>query len=369
MNNISLKDIADKYNLSAILFTNIYTIYYLFDIRINDEITYTEMPLYAIYSTYDDKYTIYVSSLEYGYIKSLFPDNDNIISFKRNNIFGALEEISLQLSGKVGYESMSINSYYKDIVDDKLQNCSLYPVDDILNRLRIVKKDNELNYIQSSYSIAERALYDTINNIKVGEDTERDIANKLNYNMLLRGSEKHAFPTIVSYRENSATPHHMPTNRTIDGDGALCIDFGATYNGYRSDITRTFYLAKKEKDVSASFMKIYRIVHEAQMLGIKMFRQGMTFSALDNIVREYINKAGYGDYYIHGLGHGIGLETHELPFIVNNEIKLIENIPFTIEPGIYIDGKFGVRIEDGVYYNKSLIVMSKFQKMNPILIY
>lgn len=176
--------------------------------------------------------------------------------------------------------------------------------------------------------------------VGISEIELRDLIEK---KMMELGAEKTSFPTIVAFGSNAAEPHHEPSDRKLNNGEFVLIDMGVVVGGMCSDFTRTFAfgcVAKEDK-------KIYNIVRRAQALGIKMCRPNMQASALDKIVRDAIIKSGYGEYFIHSTGHGVGAEIHECPFIKKDSGDfLLKDMVVTIEPGIYIEGKVGVRIED-----------------------
>lgn len=163
------------------------------------------------------------------------------------------------------------------------------------------------------------------------------------------GSEGVSFDTIVASGHRSALPHGAPTDKKIEVGDFVTFDFGALYNGYHSDTTRTVVMGM----ANSWHREIYTVVQEAQYRGIKAARPGITGKELDGMIREYIESRGYGKYFTHGLGHGVGLEIHELPNINSRgDIVLQEGMVFTVEPGVYIQGKGGVRIEDTVVLTK-----------------
>ncbi len=212
------------------------------------------------------------------------------------------------------------------------------------DNIRMIKDKKELGFLLDAARIADNAFTRILNDIRPG-CTERSLAGKLEYYMRAEGSEKISFDTIVASGERSALPHGMPTDRVIENGDFITFDFGAVCHGYHSDITRTVVLG-----VANSWHKeMYTVVEEAQRLGMKSARTGMKGKDLDAIVRDYISRRGYGKYFVHGLGHGVGLEIHEMPTISRHgETELLAGMVFTIEPGIYIPGKGGVRIEDTV---------------------
>lgn len=210
--------------------------------------------------------------------------------------------------------------------------------------LRLVKDESELENLWEAFKISDRAFEKTLTELEVGM-TEKEIAARLEYYMSSYGSEGVSFPTIVASGARSALPHGAPTDKIISVGDFVTFDFGTTYKGYHSDTTRTVVMGMG----NSWHKEIYNTVAEAQYRGIRSAKPGMTGKELDEIVRSYIESCGYGEYFNHGLGHGVGLEIHELPNINRGgDIVLQPGMVFSIEPGIYIPGKGGVRIEDTV---------------------
>lgn len=210
--------------------------------------------------------------------------------------------------------------------------------------IRMVKDKRELELLLKAAQIADEAFMQLLPEIKPGM-SERELAARLEYYMRCLGSEKTSFDTIVASGERGALPHGMASDKLVQVGEFITFDFGAVYKGYHSDITRTVLLGM----ALPWHKEIYTVVEEAQLKGLKAARSGMTGQELDAIVRKSIEDCGYGQYFVHGLGHGVGLEIHELPNVnKRGNITLETGMIFTIEPGIYIPGKGGVRIEDTV---------------------
>ena len=169
--------------------------------------------------------------------------------------------------------------------------------------------------------------------------------------MKINGAEDKSFDTIVASGYRSAWPHGVASNKKIERNEFIKLDFGCYYNGYVSDITRTVFYGDK---ITEKHIEIYEIVREAQILGLNSVRAGVTGKDVDTVVREFIKSKGYGECFGHGLGHGIGVEIHEMPTLSQaGIITLEENMLVTVEPGIYIEGFGGVRIEDDVVVKKN----------------
>lgn len=213
-----------------------------------------------------------------------------------------------------------------------------------LTALRIVKEREELELLKKAVAISDQAFEAIIPELSVGM-TELEAAALLEYKMREFGSEGVAFPTIVASGWRSALPHGIASEKPFALGDFVTFDFGAVFKGYHSDITRTIVIGKAE----LWHKEIYGVVQEAQLLGCRTAKADITGAELDAVVREYIASKGYGEYFGHGLGHGVGLEIHELPVASKKGLELLQpNMTLTIEPGIYIPGRGGVRIEDTV---------------------
>lgn len=220
--------------------------------------------------------------------------------------------------------------------------CVLVPASELLTALRIVKSEEEISCLISAQRIAERALAELLNDIRPGV-TERELAARLTYLMLLYGAEDTSFDPIVVSGENSSKPHGMPSDRRLcDGD-FVTMDFGALYNGYCSDMTRTVAVGHATEEMQ----RVYDTVLRAQLAGIAAARAGVSACSVDMAARDVITAEGYGEYFGHSFGHGVGIEIHEAPNVSpRNESPLPAGAVVSAEPGIYLPGRFGVRIED-----------------------
>lgn len=213
-----------------------------------------------------------------------------------------------------------------------------------INKLRMIKDEEEMEYIRKAQEIAESAFDDILDFIKEGV-TEREIALELDRLMLEKGAEGISFDTIALAGENTSMPHGVPSDKKVKKGEFVLMDFGAVYNGYHSDMTRTVCVGTPDEEME----RIYNIVLTAQEKAIAAAKAGISGKELDGIARRHICDAGYGEYFGHSLGHGVGLEIHEQPNAAPSYEKNLEKgAVITIEPGIYIAGKFGVRIEDFV---------------------
>lgn len=209
--------------------------------------------------------------------------------------------------------------------------------------LRTVKDQGEIEMLREACAIGDRALAETLDGIAVGQ-TEREVARRLEGAMVDLGADGVAFETIVASGPNSAIPHHRPTHREIARGDLLKIDFGALYGGYHADCTRTVVVGRAAQDWQR---EIYDVVRAAQRAGRHALTAGADVRDVDAAARRVVADAGYGEQFPHGLGHGVGLEIHEAPMMGYRATgRLAPRTPVTVEPGIYLPGRGGVRIED-----------------------
>lgn len=233
---------------------------------------------------------------------------------------------------------------YADVMklQEKCADIEWIPAGDMLDRLRIVKTKEELSRIEKAEAIGDLAFERILNDLRPGV-TELQIAAKLEYYMKEAGAAGTSFDTIVASGLHSAMPHAIPSEKKIEKGDFVTMDFGCIYDGYCSDMTRTVVVGK----AGAKQKEIYDTVLQAQLAALEVIRAGMTGSQVDAAARGIIEKAGYGAYFGHGLGHSVGLLIHEEPRLSPRcHETLFENMTETVEPGIYIPGVGGVRIED-----------------------
>ena len=228
-----------------------------------------------------------------------------------------------------------------------------------IDKIRSIKTEEEIECIIKAQRIAEEAFEKTLTEIKVGM-TEKQVRDILENNMKAYGSEGLSFDTIVLFGANSAMPHGEPSDTVIEEGNFLLFDFGAMYNGYHSDMTRTVAIGY----ATDRMKEIYNIVLDAQNTSLKNARIGMTGVEIDKIARDIIENAGYGDKFGHSLGHSVGLEIHEAPNCSPKcETKMEKGVVMTFEPGIYLSGEFGVRIEDmAVFGEEGVKNLTKTEK-------
>ncbi len=215
----------------------------------------------------------------------------------------------------------------------------------VLSGLRLNKDKAEVDAMRRAVKIAQDALEASIPQIKIGM-TEHDLASELVVQLFKHGCDAELpFAPIVSSGPNSANPHASPSDRKLQEGDLLVVDWGAAHNGYISDLTRTFAVGK----VSEEFVRIHKVVQEANAAGRAASKPGVPCANVDIAARKVIEKAGYGKYFNHRTGHGIGMEAHEDPYMRGDNMQLLEvGMTYTVEPGIYLPGRNGVRIEDNM---------------------
>ncbi len=219
----------------------------------------------------------------------------------------------------------------------------LLPLTGAVEGLRVVKDDRELALLREACAIGDRALSETLHRVAPGL-TEREVARLLEAAMVDLGADGLAFDTIVASGPNSAVPHHQPSDREIARGDLLTIDFGALYRGYHADCTRTVMVGREPEDWQR---EIYHVVRRAQRAGRHALEVGADLAAVDAAARDVVKAAGHGEHFPHGLGHGVGLEIHEAPMLAaTSNGRLLARTPVTVEPGVYLPGRGGVRIED-----------------------
>ncbi|EIE40918.1 M24 family metallopeptidase [Mycoplasmopsis canis] len=230
--------------------------------------------------------------------------------------------------------------------------------------LRIIKSKEELKIMQKVVDISMTALEEFKKWVKPGI-SEKDAAAMLNFLLKKHGGDKEGFDEIIATASSSAEPHHHPTDKLLEDNQLLKVDFGARYKGYTADITRTFILGDEAK-ANPEAKKILEIVKEAAAEGRKAVKPGIKASEIDKICRDYIAAKGYAQYFTHSTGHGLGIDVHEMPSVSSrSEIILEPGMIITVEPGIYIEGLGGARIEDDVLVTEnSYYVFSRPNETN-----
>ena len=255
-----------------------------------------------------------------------------------------LAEVTAKLGlTTIGFESDFVTYDTYTNLSEMMPSLNLVPIK--IDALRMIKDVNEIASITKAVEIADKAFSHILSFIKPGI-SEQDVALELEYHMGKLGAEKPAFDTIVASGKRGALPHGRASKKIIEIGDFVTMDFGAVYQGYHSDITRTICIGT----ATAKQREVYEIVLVAQLAGVQAVFPGKTGKVIDAVSRKIIMNAGYGEYFGHGLGHSLGLAIHEEPRLspTNTQTILIENMVVTVEPGIYLPDWGGVRIEDTV---------------------
>lgn len=253
-------------------------------------------------------------------------------------VAGQIKELGIK---RLGFERDYV-TYGQFKVYEDLFEVELVPVTGLIEKLRLIKSDAEIKILKEAADIADAAFKHIIDFIRPGV-TELGVANELEFFMRESGAASSSFDTIVASGYRSAMPHGVASEKIIEKGDMVTMDFGAYYKGYVSDITRTVAVGKPDPKLE----EIYNIVLEAQLRGMDGLKAGMSGKEGDALTRDYITEKGYGDYFGHSTGHGIGLEVHEGPTLsMRSDTILKPGMVVTVEPGIYIPGLGGVRIED-----------------------
>ncbi|MGO1059095.1 M24 family metallopeptidase [Planococcus sp. FY231025] len=242
------------------------------------------------------------------------------------------------------YMTYALFSQYKEKMDAEMK-----PVSGLIEKIRMFKTPEEVEVLKAAAKIADAAYEHICTFIRPGQ-TELEISNELEFFMRSQGATSSSFDIIVASGTRSALPHGVATDKRIEAGDMITLDFGALYNGYISDITRTLAVGEP----SEKLKEIYQVVLDAQVLALENIKPGMTGIEADAIARDYIKSKGYGDAFGHSTGHGIGLEVHEAPGLSSKSQTVLEpGMAVTVEPGIYLPGIGGVRIEDDIMITES----------------
>jgi Xaa-Pro aminopeptidase len=283
----------------------------------------------------------------------------DVSTVEGNNYFRHINQLCELFNIKVlgfedAYMTVSEHSRACEVFDPMLAAASF-----VLKNLRSHKTPVEAEYIKKAQRIAEEAFDTLLGEIRPGA-TENIYRARLEYLMTVKGSEMPAFNTILISGSKTSMPHGVPGDNIIQKGDFITFDFGATVNGYRSDMTRTVAVGQPTEEMK----KVYDIVLNANLAAIEKANIGMPLKDVDAAARNVITKSGYGQYFGHSTGHGVGIEIHEAPSVSTRSKDNIENGHIiTIEPGIYLPGKFGVRIEDMLYFhNGNKINLTEYTK-------
>lgn len=302
------------------------------------------------------KVFLFVSPLIYEEVKLSLPNCVQTIALKnKSSFYRYLKMLLIDTHNlSLGFEENNLSWKQHHELINKLK-VRLIPTKNIIEKLRITKDKTELKKIKKAISLTKKSFQYIKEQLKPGK-RELELAWQMEKFLKEGGADDLAFPIIVASGPNSSIPHYQTGNRKLQKDDIVLIDAGCKVDGYCADITRTFFIGKPKPE----WKKVYEIVKQAQKKSLKKVQPSMRnpkgrlnlnkANQIDKIARDYIKTKGYGRYFIHNAGHGLGLDIHELPIIDPKSKTILKpGMVFTIEPGIYIPGKFGIRIEDVVF--------------------
>lgn len=323
----------DTHKITAYLITNRADHYYLTGFSGEDSAVLVTRS--AVWVITDRRFETSAKS-EVGWARISFRDGLLV-----TQIANTLKEAKIN---RLAIQSESLTVETKSRLARSAKGVRLMDAPPFLESLRCIKDSREKNRINEAVRIAENAFRAMLKTIRLGQ-TELELAARLEYEMKRRGSQKPAFDTIVAIDSNAALPHAFAGDRRVRKGSTVLVDWGATYGFYRSDLTRTFFIGS----IPPTLSKVYSVVLAAQKRAIAAIKPGARMCDVDAVARKYIAGAGFGDRFTHGLGHGIGLDIHEAPSLSwRSDKPLKAGMVVTVEPGVYLPGVGGVRIEDDV---------------------
>ncbi len=340
----AVRDAMKELRLDGLLLTHPADLAYLSNFTGDDSIgVFTDKDFYLVT---DFRYTEQ-AAIEAGWLKVHVREDKMATRLAQTLIEAKVKRVGFEANFATFGQITALDKAIKDANGGAIE---LVPLENVMTNLRKVKDDHEIDLVRKSAAIAEEAFSALRDEIKVGE-TENYLAGLLMLELRSRGASDASFPVIVAAGANSSLPHYRPGEVAVAKDMPLLFDWGARYGGYCSDMTRTFMIGR----VSQRMKQIYKVVLQAQMEAIKFLRPGVTTRQADSVARDVITQEGFGDYFGHGLGHGIGRDIHELPTLRKTgvEEELRPGMIVTVEPGIYLPGEGGVRIEDDVLITHS----------------
>jgi len=259
-----------------------------------------------------------------------------------------------KLSGKCAFDSAHLT--YQQVEQLKESKRELLPLPSMLAPFRAVKDPDEIALIKKAAALALKGVEKMVGILSEGI-SELELARELDYFWKGNGGERFSFDPIIAFGQGSSKPHYHSSKRKLKYGDLVLMDMGVVVDGYASDITRVFAYGKAD----AELKNIYEIVWQAKEQAIQICRPALSCDAIDQAAREYITSKGYGENFVHSTGHGIGLETHEFPYLRSgNQTAVQENMVFTVEPGIYLPGLGGVRLEDMI-----LVTADGFENLTP----
>lgn len=331
-NYLRVQDILKKLNIDAILISNGNNMRYVSGFAGETGYVYISDKRHAVIT--DFRYTIQAETEAEGY---------EVITIGNGGYTEALNDVlAVDMVKRLGFESKNMLFADYQELKENLKVEELVPVANEITAMRRIKTPRELEYIKKAEAIGDRVFTEILDFIRPGM-TELEVAAKLEYLLKVNGGQALSFPSIVASGVNSSMPHAVPSHKKIEKGDFLTMDFGCVYEGYCSDMTRTIVIGK----ASQKQREVYDTVLKAQLAALDFIKAGYKGKEIDKVARDIIYSAGYEGCFGHGLGHSVGLNVHEKPRLAMLEEDIIEaGMTETVEPGIYIKGFGGVRIED-----------------------
>jgi Xaa-Pro aminopeptidase len=336
-----LRFTMEDHKVEALVLTHLPNIRYMTNFSGSNAVLFiTETELHLLT---DDRYEEQIKEELYG-----LPNLKTHIT--RDPWTYAIENKILKKTVSLGFEADHLEYSAAINIRNQIRPIKFKPASNLVEPFTQPKADEELEYLKKAAEIAETVYNEMLDFIEPGK-TEKEIAAEISYRGRKLGAEDESFDIIVASGERAAFVHGKPTDKKIKKGDVVIMDFGFKVNGFCSDITRTIAVGKATKEQK----DVYALLRNAQQKAIEGVRPAMNGKHLDSLARDLIAEAGYGNYFQHSLGHGIGLEAHEIPTITfRMEDQIIpENAVLAIEPGVYIPGKFGMRIEDMIQVTRS----------------
>jgi len=341
-----LKERLDEFDLDGILISIPYNRYYVSGFAADDPLV---MEISGFVLVGKDTRAILTDGRYGTQAKQESPDFE-VYVYTADLMPTFQEAVSKANIRRLGIETRHLSVYLFDKLAEGLGriNVELVKTEDLVEPLRSIKDPDELQRIIGALRVTEKAFQEVLEQLSPGM-TERQVASMIESAMTASGAQGTAFDSIVASGPNAALPHAVPTDRKIREGEPIIFDIGARKDMYCSDMSRTVFLGKPDK----RFKEIYGLVRKAQLRAIEGLKPGMKTDEADALARDVIDEAGYGEYFLHSLGHGVGVATHEPPALRRiYPVELLENMVITIEPGIYLPDWGGVRLEEMVVIRK-----------------
>ena len=348
----TIRSLLDRIGIEALLFFDLKNIRYLSGFTGSDGLLLVE----------GDRTTLLVDG---RYIEQAKEETHGVHLFEYREKNDGIEAVLADTKAKaVGFESPALDVDTFLILKDKLKEIEFRPVSGEIRFLRARKDEAEIGYVKKAASLAAESLSAVLGQIKVGI-SEYDLAFELDFQIRRRGSSQVSFETIAATGFNSVCPHAKPTHRKLEDGDIVMIDYGAVVDGYHSDETCTFIFGRADERQK----KVYALVKDAHDMALESIKAGVSCREIDHIARNYLEEHGFGDFFPHATGHGVGLDVHEAPRLSPKSDDILDSgMIVTVEPGIYIPDTWGIRIEDMVLVREDgCEILSKMAKDLTIL--